>query len=512
MTRSAVSHLCSDLEKSSISFPNLPAVFDPDGSSVTYAELNRLSDHVAGFLVQHGVKPGDRVGLVMPKSITSYALMFGIMKARAAYVPVDWMGPAERASQIFASCQVRVVFADPRCTGLSDAAWTLVPLDASSLNILRSYEPLQGGVSGRSADDLAHILYTSGSSGTPKGAMLTHRNLTSFVDWGAETFGGSEVDRFGNHAPFHFAISVFDLFVPIKLGASVHLVQTELGKNPMLLARFIADRRLTVWYSTPAILRLLAEFGKLESLDFSSLRLVLFAGEAFQIPGLRRLMELWPKPSFFNLWGSTETNACCYKEIPKPIPQDRVDPYPIGLPGSHCTARVFDESGNPVTRGQEGLLHIGGPPVFSGYWGLDAANFVDRDGIRWHNTGDVVRELDDEGFIYVGRRDRMVKRHGFRIELAEVERCLVRHPAVAEAAVIALSDRRAGKRILSVVATRNEMRPSIIELKAFCNKHLPDYMNPDEFVFLSSIPRTSSNKVDYQALIRKFQNELGEHA
>ena len=414
------SHLCNDLETSASRYPERPAVLDADGATLTYRELNDRANRIAGFLIEEGVRSGDRVGVVLPKTTCALAVIFGIMKARAAYVPVDWMTPIERISHILADCQVRVVLADRRLTGLESADWTLMPLDASSFNTILSHGPIPEILPGRSSDNLAHILYTSGSSGRPKGAKLTHRNLKSFVDWCAKTFGGSEEDRFGNHAPINFAISVFDIFVPIMLGASVHLVPSDLGKNPRQLARLIADRRLTVWYSTPAILRLLAEFGELDRLDFSSLRLVLFAGEPFQIAALRRLMELWTTPAFFNLWGSTETNACTSMPIPRPIPANRVIPYPIGKAGSHCKAAVFDESGNPVASGQEGLLHISGPPVFSGYWAMDAPNFVVRDGIRWHDPGDVVREMEGEGFVYVGRRDRMVKRRGNRIELAEV--------------------------------------------------------------------------------------------
>jgi amino acid adenylation domain-containing protein len=503
------SHLCSYLELNASRFAERPAAVDPDGTTLSYCEFNDRADRVAAFLIGQGVLPGDRVGVVLPKSTEALTLIFGIMKARAAYVPIDWTTPAERISQILASCKVRVVFADPGLQVLNSGDGKLVSVDPTTLSTILSHEPILGVLPGRSADDLAHILYTSGSSGTPKGAMLTHRNLTSFVDWCAETFGGSEEDRFGNHAPFNFAISVFDVFVPIKLGGSVHLVPSDFGKNPRQLARLIADRKLTVWYSTPAIQRLLSEFGELDKLDFSSLRLVLFAGEPFQIPALRRIMELWTRASFFNLWGSTETNACTFAPIPRPIPADRTIPYPIGKPGSHCQAGVFDENGDPVAPGQEGLLHIAGPPVFVGYWGLEANNFMVRDGIKWHNTGDVVREVEGEGFVYVGRRDRMVKRRGFRIELAEVERCLFRHPDISEVAVIALPDLLAGKRILAILVAKGETTPSFIELKTFCNQHLPDYMNPDDFVFSNSIPRTSSNKVDYQALIREYQTPAG---
>lgn len=145
------------------------------------------------------------------------------------------------------------------------------------------------------------------------------------------------------------------------------------------------------------------------------------------------------------------------------------------------------------------MLYIAGPSVFSGYWGRgaeSAAVFLERDGVRWYNTGDVVREQDGDGFIYVGRRDRMVKRRGYRIELGEIESCLYRHPEIAEAAVIAVPNPQSGTRIISYLVSAGDKQPSIIGMKSFCNQHLPAYMNPDIFVFVDSLPRTSTNKVD----------------
>jgi len=143
--------------------------------------------------------------------------------------------------------------------------------------------------------------------------------------------------------------------------------------------------------------------------------------------------------------------------------------------------------------------------VFQGYWGLDKSNFILRDGARWHNTGDVVREVEGEGFVYVGRRDRMIKRSGFRIELAEVERALLRHPALAEVAVIAVPDSQKNIQIIANLVSRSQPRPTIIECKTHCSEHLPYYMNPDRFVFHDAMPRTSSNKIDYQSLVRQFE-------
>jgi amino acid adenylation domain-containing protein len=496
------SHLCDYLEAGARRFPHRLAVRDSDGMALTYEELNARADRVAGFLVERGVKPGDRIGVVLPKSSMAFTILFGAMKARAAYVPVDWSGPAERTRSILTSCQVRAAFVDPRCQGLEVAAATVVSLDPDAWEAILRHAPLESDPAARSPDDIAYILYTSGSTGLPKGAMVTQFNATSYVDWCSQLVSATAEDRFGNHAPFHFAMCILDIFVPIREGGSVHLVGEELGKNPKELARFIADRRITVWYSTPAILGLLAEFGNLSRLDCSSLRVVLFAGEPFPIKKLRRLQELLPSPSYFNLWGSTETNACTYSPIPKPIPEDRVEPYPIGRAGSHCSIMVLDDEAQPVAPGEAGLMYIAGPPVFAGYWGRETV-FLERHGQKWHNTGDVVREREGEGYVYVGRRDRMVKRRGFRIELAEVERALYQHPSLCEVAVIALPDADAGTRVIAYLVASQEPKPSVVEMKTFCNQHLPAYMNPDVFLYLEELPRTRSNKVDYQTLIHR---------
>jgi len=517
-TLSAV-HLTDYLETSAIRFPERVAVVDPDGTALTYRELNERAKRIAGFLAKQGVRAGDRVGLVLPKNTAALTAVFGIMKAGAAYVPVDWTGPAERIRTILKDCQVRALFLDSSRPELADTAETVIWLSRDkntsseepifSWDIALQHAPLAIDSDARQPDDLAYILYTSGSTGIPKGVMLTHRNAMSYVDWCSEVFVPSENDRFSSHAPFHFDLSILDIYVPIKHGASVHLIPDELGKNPKDLARFIASRQLTVWYSTPATLSLLAEFGQLNQHNYSPLRLVLFAGEVFPVKQLRRLVTHWSRPAYYNLYGPTETNVCTFARIPTPIPEERTNPYPIGGPCSHCASLVVDPSGVPVIPGEEGLLYISGPSVFSGYWNRPketAEAFLERDGTRWYNTGDVVEQNGDDGFLYVGRRDRMVKRRGYRIELDEIESCLYRHPAIKAAAVVSVPNTESGVRIVSYLATAENSRPSIVEMKRFCNDHLPSYMNPDVFVFVDSLPRTSTNKVDYQSLIRNLQS------
>jgi len=512
-----VGHLAEFLERSARQFPERTAVVDPAGWSLTYRELDTQSDALAARLVDAGVQKGDRVGLVLPKSVASLVSLFGILKAGAAYVPVDFTAPAERGRRILTDCQIRAAVIDASCTAFLPE-FAADPLAAVFVANVSGDGPQGHGVQrldeaighrgvppsrSRSVDDLAYILYTSGSTGVPKGVALTHENAVSFVHWCSTILAPTEADRFSSHAPLHFDLSILDIFVSIKHGATVCLISENLGKSPRELAAFIEQQRISIWYSTPSILTLLVQFGHLESIDASSLRIVNFAGEVFPVKHLRAVKTIWPTPVYYNLYGPTETNVCTFARIPDKVPEERDEPYPIGCACSHCDTLVLDEDGNEVAAFAEGLLYISGPSVFQGYWNRDEVNrtlFLHRDGRRWYNTGDVVRWREGEGFIYMGRRDRMVKRRGYRIELGEIERALYRQPQVREAAVLALPDPETGVRIIACLSSSDPTPPSVIAMKTFCAHQLPIYMIPDRFVWQGQLPHTSTDKIDYQAL------------
>jgi amino acid adenylation domain-containing protein len=355
-----------------------------------------------------------------------------------------------------------------------------------------------------SPDDLAYILYTSGSTGHPKGVMLSHRNAVSFVDWCSDALVPRADDRFSSHAPFHFDLSILDLYVPLKHGATLILFDEMTGKEPVGLASAIADKRITVWYSTPSVLSLLAQYGKLDRHAYGALRTVVFAGEVFPVKYLRLLKSLWPSPRYFNLYGPTETNVCTFFELPAEVAEDRREPYPIGQACSHCRTTVVNEHGHVVPAGQEGELLVAGPSVMQGYWRLpertSQAFHVDAEGQRWYRTGDIVIDDGQGVYRYVGRRDRMVKRRGYRIELGEIEAGLYRHPAVREAAALALTGGGGEVQIGAFLSCRDDDRPSIVALKRFCAENLPLSMVPDRFYFLERLPQTSTDKIDYQRL------------
>jgi amino acid adenylation domain-containing protein len=349
---------------------------------------------------------------------------------------------------------------------------------------------------------LAYILYTSGSTGRPKGVMLSHGNAACFIDWCSDLFQPNEDDRFSSHAPFHFDLSILDIYVSLKSGATLVLVEEQLGKEPTRLAPWIAQKKITVWYSAPSILSLLAQFGKLEEQDYSSLRLVLFAGEVFPIKYLKLLKSLWPHPRYFNLYGPTETNVCTFYEVPRTVPESQTEPVPIGKACPYCEPLVVNKAGIEVAAGAEGELCIAGSSVMQGYWSLPentAKAFLPGRDTRWYRTGDLVVELPDGDYKFLGRRDRMIKKRGYRIELGEIEVALYRHPAIKEAAVLAFPDDD-GVPIKAFTSTRDGSKLSMIELKKFCSENLPLYMVPDLFCSLESLPKTSTDKIDYQKL------------
>lgn len=509
--------LHANLAQAARAHPDNVAVVDPGRGTVSYRDFDRESDRLRDRLRAMGVQPGDRVGIWMRKSADAIIAIYGILKTGAAYVPVDPTAPPSRNAFILHDCQVRVIVLEARFTerlraeiAALGSVPALIELDTvgggAGLRAALAAAPADAAAASHAPapGDLAYILYTSGSTGKPKGVMLSHENAASFVDWCSEVFEPVGADRFSSHAPLHFDLSILDIHVCLKHGATLVLVTEEASKEPRQLAELIERERITIWYSAPSILSLLTQFGDLGSRDLGALRHVLFAGEVFPVKHLRRLCELVPKPRYFNLYGPTETNVCTFYEVHPPVPPERTAPYPIGAVCSHLQGKVVDENGATLAAGAEGELCIAGRGVMQGYWGrpdLTAAGFlVAADGTRWYRTGDLVVLDGDGNYTYRGRRDRMVKRRGYRVELGEIEAGLYRHPQIKEAAVIALPAEDAGVSIVACLAGNAAPRPSLVEMKRFCADNLPMYMIPDRFCWYDELPKTSTDKVDYQRL------------
>jgi amino acid adenylation domain-containing protein len=503
-------------------FPERLAVDDGE-SRLTYAELDARSSQFAHVLGDVGVGPGKRVAIYLDKSCEAVAAIYGILKTGAAYVPLDPQSPAPRLARILADCEVScLVTESAKAAALADlfspearpGAVLVVDgtheiPDGPHLPPVVMGDALDGapttvpsGAVDADADDLAYILYTSGSTGNPKGVMLSHANALAFVDWGIRTFDIGPEDRLSSHAPFHFDLSVFDLFAASGAGAAVVLVPAGMSVLPPSVRRFISDSEITVWYSVPSVLSMLATRGGLAPGDLGSLRLVLFAGEVFPTKFLVQLMHLLPGARFANLYGPTETNVCTWYDVPDLGNQEET--IPIGLAIDGVDVFTVDPDTGAAVIGP-GELYVEGPTVAHGYWNdpeRTARSFVadprpDQHG-RCYRTGDLVEHLPDGNIRFLGRIDSQVKSRGYRIELGEIESVLVCHDDVVECAVVAVPDDLLTSRLRAFVVTGGQS--SSQELIRFCGERLPRYMVPESVEMITALPRTSTGKIDRQIL------------
>ncbi|MBY8840958.1 amino acid adenylation domain-containing protein [Streptomyces sp. SP2-10] len=467
--------------------PDAQAVSGPSGS-FTYAELDAAADAIAARLGRQGVRRGDRVVLWAGKSPATVAAMQAVLRLGAAYVPVDGSSPVARVAAIARDCAARVVVTNN----------ARIPLISAELGEEAGYEGLDGPYdpappvdTATTDSDLAYILYTSGSTGTPKGVCLTHGNARAFVDWAHDVLAPGEDDRFANHAPFAFDLSVLDLYVAFRAGASVHLIPPELSFAPMQLVEFLHLRQISVWYSVPSALAVMMRHGGLLDRPApESLHTVLFAGEPFPIAQLRDLAA-WTGARMMNLYGPTETNVCTYHEVTK-ADLDRDRPVPIGVAAGGDRVWAVRGDGGVAAAGEEGELVADGPTVMAGYWGHPPQSGPYR-------TGDLVRVLPDGSFDYLGRRDQMVKIRGHRVELAEVESVLENHADVAEAAAVAVGE-GVDTRLVAFVSPESGRDLGVLALRQYLTQRLPRYMVADEVRILSPLPRNGNGKIDRPVL------------
>lgn len=501
------------------------------GETVTYGELDRLSNQLARTLLQAGIGRGERVGIYLNKSIPSIVSLFGILKTGAAYVPLDPFAPTTRLAFIARDCGIRCLITS---TGKAGAVRSMIeagaPLQTLAL-VDQSHPAADGALSSftciswgqvLSADpaplslaaqpietDLAYILYTSGSTGEPKGVMISHLAALTFVRWAVSCFEITEHDRLSNHAPLQFDLSVFDIFVSLGSGAMLRLVPDGISSFPVRLAEFIDRERITIWYSVPSALIHLIAHGELGRRDFSSLRAILFAGEVFAVKYLRELRRLIPHAKLYNLYGPTETNVCTFYEVEE-IPDDRKEPFPIGKACANIEVFAVSEEGRQVSPGEEGELYVRGSGLMKGYWGrpdksaevLAQNPFVKEHQDMVYRTGDLVRLGHDGNYTFIGRKDQMIKSRGYRIELGEIEAALYAHPAVKEAAAVAIPDEEVGNRIKAVIVASPGSRLEAPEIKRLCAERLPRYMVPETIEFLGALPQTPTGKIDRRLLAK----------
>lgn len=503
--------LHQNLEKTAQRNPEAPALRFHD-AAWSYAQLDSTANQVAHVLHDHGVQPGDRIGIYRQKGLETVAAMYGILKAGAAFVPIDPWTPVDRIDFLLRDCGISLlVTADSKLRHLRKSQQRPTLLGASpndefptvSWESIAAYPTTPPRVR-QTELDIAYILHTSGSTGEPKGMVHTHRSGLTFVQWAVDHFDLSPTDRLGNHAPLHFDLSILDLVAAHTAGASTSIVPEEFMKVPAELSRWIESERLTVWYSVPAALIHMLLRGQLDDRDWSRLRLVLFGGEPTPVEQLVRLMDHAPNARFCHMYGVTEANVTNCYFVPRPL--DPTRPLPVGAPLQTFDTMLLD--GDEPTATETGELAVRGPALMRGYWRRPELTpqvywyrqLPDGSEARYYRTGDLLRVTPAGDWLYAGRVDRQIKSRGHRIELDEVQTAIESHSAIAEAAVFDIPDAEGSKELAAAVTLRDGAAYSQESLLRHLRQRLPVYAIPPEIRVVPQMPRTSAGKTDWQAL------------
>jgi len=479
--------------------------------SLTYAELNARANQLAHQLRHRGIKAGDLVGLCVERSAWMVIGVLGILKAGAAYVPLDPTYPQERLEFMLREVKVSLLLTQgDGAAPLPELSVPVIDLDNDWPEVAR-LDNLCGNLS---AANLAYVIYTSGSTGQPKGVRITHRNLCHYVQAMQQAVGVTAEDVYLHTASIAFSSSVRQLLVPLCRGATVVIATTEQRADPLALFQLIQQRGVTVidivpsyWRSCLQALDSLTAPARLALLD-NSLRLILSASE----PLLSDIPRQWrwglKHPArLLNMFGQTETSGIVTVYPIAPAADAPVKVTPLGRPIANTQIYLLDQHLQPVPIGVPGELYIGGPGLAEGYLhhpDLTAAKFIPHPysllpGDRLYQTGDRGRYLGDGTIEFLSRADHQVKLRGFRVELGEIEAKLSQHPAVRQAVVVVREAEPGQKSLAAYVVPAQEATAS--DLGQFLREKLPDYMVPATFVFLSALPLTPNGKIDRTALL-----------
>ena len=457
-------------------------VFIEKEVSINYHQFQTQVHGLAGFLQQQPEKPHP-IAIFLERGLDSAKVIYAILAFGGCYLPLDISNPIQRLNTIIKDAQPQFIMGKGlRPDGLSmDYDW----LDIEQIENCPFF-PEKVRIKNRA---IAAILYTSGSTGAPKGIALSHDAMRNFVRWAVKTFTLSADDKIASLAPFHFDLSIFDLFATLAAGACVHFVPAKLTMAPSRLTAWLSQQQITTFYTVPSLLIFMVLKGNLIDTPLPVLRQILFAGDVFPTTELIKLAQLLHKVRLYNLYGPTETNVCCYWEVDRTRLTTTCN-IPIGNPA--CNAELS------ITK--EGQLWVKSDNNFSGYW--QKGKLIERVLNKAYATGDKVSYNQFGEYCYHGRLDRMLKYSGYRIEPAEIESVIHQIEGVTQCVVIGITTAHNGQRIAAVFKLKPQADLSTI-LKMI-KQQLPSYMWPVKFKVLKNVPLLSNGKIDYLTLEKLF--------
>jgi amino acid adenylation domain-containing protein len=483
-----------------------------DGRSLSYADLDEASDRLAARLRAAGVRPGDLVGLLIPRSVLVPIAILATLKAAAAYVPMDPDYPAERLRYVVQDAGIAVIVGDSelvKTLGL-DGVQVVDPEPETEQEEARQADPALPAITG---SEPAYVIYTSGSTGNPKGCIVSHGNVLALLRAALPLFDVSRSDRWALFHSFSFDVSVWELWASVATGATAVTVPLRVAQSAAALTEYLAQEQITILGQVPSVFRALAAAYADAGRPRLALRYLVFAGESVDLDVVEKFLADYPgtpPPVAVNMYGPTETTVYATHRI---LTQDDflgLVRSPIGSSLPHLTIEIRSSNGSRVPDGEVGEMWISGDGVSAGYLNrreLTAERFVGGDepggAVRYYRTGDLARRHPDGSFEYLGRNDGQIKLRGYRVELGEIEAALRKHDEVRDAAVTVVTTALGAQFLVACVVQTDDAPDNLTAiLKGSLGGTLPRYMVPDRYRFVPELPQTASGKLDRDGLRR----------
>jgi amino acid adenylation domain-containing protein len=491
--------------------PDMEAVVAGE-ERLTYRQLNARANRLAHALRQRGVQRNDIVGLAVERNADVAIGILAILKAGAAYLPLDPDYPRDRLAFVVDDAKARLVLASSNVT----ASLQLEAAECLDIATAGSGLPDTDPDAASAPDDLAYVIYTSGSTGKPKGVLVTHANVTRLFSATDPWFGFGPHDTWTLFHSYAFDFSVWELWGALLYGGRLVIVPYWISRDPAAFRKLLVDERVTILNQTPSAFRQLIQADLAEASAPYALREIIFGGEALELQSLKPWIERYgdAKPRLVNMYGITETTV---HVTYRPITRADVEAgrgSVIGRPIPDLYIRLLDERGEPVPVGVPGEIWVGGAGVANGYLNraeLTAQRFVTDPfdasrSARLYRAGDLARRLPDGDIEFLGRIDAQVKIRGFRIELGEIEAALNAHPMVRQSAVVTREAHPGDVRIVAYIVVNGGEDLTVSEVRRYLRAGLPDYMIPSFVLTLQSLPLTANGKLDHGALPDVFRS------
>lgn len=494
---------------------NIALRFPVTHSVVSYSELNRRSNQFSRFLLSKGIKKRDVVCIAGDKIDVTFFCMLACLKIGAVYSILDPDSPVERLKKIINTCRPKVLIVGIELKEQLEGIGVreeLIIVENDGKTIAQEINKLSEKNLTQTREvigtDPAYIMFTSGSTGFPKGAVMTHENVLNYIAWNIETFGFTPDDILPNVNPLYFDNSVFDFYSALFSGACLIPFSRDIITDPKLLPELIDNLKCTSWFSVPSLLIFLQTMRALKKDNMRYVKRFIFGGEGYPKAKLKALYDLYCDRSiFFNVYGPTECTCMCSAYIIRS--EDFIDLQgfpPLGKIADNFSYLILDKDGKKVLDNEVGELCLMGPNIGKGYYNdpeRTSVSFVqnpynDYFKEKSYKTGDLVRyNPDDEKIYIIGRKDFQIKHMGYRIELEEIETALSQLSYISQAAVIH-GNKRGLSQLIGIVSTRTKIKEDLI--RKGLKEIIPNYMIPTIFHFVSQLPKNPNGKVDRKRL------------